>query len=397
LEIKGRIDSFDSLRGIASVIVIIFHCLISFPIFYFATYEDKYNSNIVKLFIITPLHTIWAGNEAVLLFFVLSGFVLSIPFLNNKESNYFAFVVNRFCRIYIPYIIIMFLSSLLMMLFADYKNIDLLSETYNSRWDHPITFKAVEAYILMINYDTTNVNGVVWTLYHEMRVSLFFPLIMVIIVKYNWKKSLFILIASIIFLFNILGLLSNFFTNGLLSDLIFSTRDTVYYTTFFIIGILLAKFQKQIKSLIKPMNIIKKVFLLLLSLSLINFRWMLLIYKFNNAILKDIIPVLGIVILFGLVLSCGKLDLFLAKSYFLFLGKISYSLYLVHIPVLMISSLYLSKIIPLKMAFLLIPFLSIPIAYLVNRFIEIPSIKLGKKLTKRLTNKSNKKKYNYSA
>src|ERR1700738_3699896 len=107
-----RIDILDSLRGLAALSVVFHHCLLVFPIFLAAFYHNpNLNNNLVLILTYSPIHILWAGHEAVILFFVLSGFVLSLPFLNNNTISYHKYIVKRFCRIYIPYIIVLFISS----------------------------------------------------------------------------------------------------------------------------------------------------------------------------------------------------------------------------------------------------------------------------------------------
>lgn len=85
---KQRFEELDSLRGIAAMSVLVFHCLISFPLFYNANYSQQFSNKLVEFFTSTPLKLLWSGNEPVLLFFVLSGFVLALPFL--KELTHLA-------------------------------------------------------------------------------------------------------------------------------------------------------------------------------------------------------------------------------------------------------------------------------------------------------------------
>ena len=44
------------------------------------------------------------GPEAVILFFVLSGFVLSLPAVNGRPQTYPTFITRRIFRIYVPYL-----------------------------------------------------------------------------------------------------------------------------------------------------------------------------------------------------------------------------------------------------------------------------------------------------
>ena len=387
MKLNGRIDSLDSLRGIAAMIVVIFHCLLSFNVFYYANYEDEYSNKFVELITISPLHTIWAGKEAVLLFFVLSGFVLALPFLNGNAPEYKVYVVRRFFRIYIPYVVLIFISGVLMIIFAEYKDIEYLSSTFNNRWDHYPTITSILAHILMINYDSANINGVVWSLYHEMRISLFFPLIVLLFIKFNWKKALGIALILTFIVYNGFTFVAHGFTNEMLAKLILSFRETFYYLVFFIMGTTLASRMNYVQSLIKPLNPGVKASLFVLSLLLVNDRWMYKIVNFKGSLIDDILPGIGILILFSLILSSEKIDKILTLKPFLFLGNVSYSLYLVHIPVLMLSVTYLSKVLPVEFAFLLVPVLSLPFAYFAYKYIEIPSNNLGKKIGNKISNK----------
>ena len=47
---------------------------------------------------------VYGGHQAVILFFVLSGFVLYLPYTHTAEHILYAdFVIKRICRIYLPY------------------------------------------------------------------------------------------------------------------------------------------------------------------------------------------------------------------------------------------------------------------------------------------------------
>jgi peptidoglycan/LPS O-acetylase OafA/YrhL len=115
----GRIDSLDSVRGMAAMSVVIFHVLISFNMFYKAIHF-KFDNVIVKWLTMTPLHTLWSGYEAVLLFFVLSGFLLALPFVDERPPRYVEYAIKRFCRIYIPYLFAMLMSCAFMVIFSLY-------------------------------------------------------------------------------------------------------------------------------------------------------------------------------------------------------------------------------------------------------------------------------------
>ncbi|MGO9435837.1 MAG: acyltransferase family protein [Terracidiphilus sp.] len=92
-EIKGhRYLELDSLRGIGASIVVFGHFA---GLWSSSAWYSAVNSS--------PLRALFAAHEAVVLFFVLSGFVLSIPLSGERPPSYRVFLLRRFCRIYLPF------------------------------------------------------------------------------------------------------------------------------------------------------------------------------------------------------------------------------------------------------------------------------------------------------
>lgn len=383
---KERLDYLDSLRGIAAMSVVIFHCLISFNIFHKANYESIYSNAFLRFFTESPLKLFWSGKEAVLLFFVLSGFVLSISFFKGRAYNYPIFTARRFARIYIPYIVIMIASVVLTTIFINFKDINGMSSTFNNRWDHEVSLQAIIAYVFMLNYDTANVNGVVWTLYHEMRISLVFPLIVFFIAKYRPFVSNFILLGIILVIYAVFHVLSQ--QGGYIGIIAHDFKGTAFYSIFFVMGATLSKYRLEVSHYLKKQKSIILLFLFVVSLILINSS---ALFK-NNSSVADIVAGLGIVLLFSVVLSSKKAQKFLSTKPFLWLGKISYSLYLIHILVLMSLAILLGNVIGIGFAVALTPLVSLPVAWVVYEYIEKPSIEIGRSWTDFLKSKQVNKK-----
>jgi len=98
-----RFTELDSLRGLAALTVVFCHFVTAYlngPPFAFL---NKF-----------PVRVLLDGHEAVMLFFLLSGFVLSLPY-RQRGVEYGSFLVRRVCRIYLPY-----LGALLIAVLGDW-------------------------------------------------------------------------------------------------------------------------------------------------------------------------------------------------------------------------------------------------------------------------------------
>jgi peptidoglycan/LPS O-acetylase OafA/YrhL len=385
-----RIEYLDSLRGIAAMSVVIFHCMISFKIFHAANYNSNYENGFVRFASESPLKLLWSGKESVLLFFVLSGFVLSISFLNGRAFSYHIFAVKRFARLYIPYIAIMTVSVILTISLFEYKNVDGLSSAFDGRWNHSVPWQVILAYIFMIGYDTSNVNGVVWTLFHEMRISIFFPLLMFIIIKFNAIKSSVIsgfVLVSLWIVFHLISVKKIW----LISLISVYFKETAYYAWFFVMGAILSKYRIEVSKYIQLLKPINKTILIIGSIVLINSKWVYYYIQFEHPIISELLTGIGIVLLLAIVISSTVAQKILLVKPMLFLGKISYSLYLIHMLVLMALSILLSNFIGVVTAIALTPIVSIPVAWITYKCIEEPSIVIGRRWVKSIKKKENLK------
>jgi peptidoglycan/LPS O-acetylase OafA/YrhL len=103
----GRIAALDSVRGIAAFIVVIHHCFLTRAVysnFFFTQWKTPANSLVSWIFLYTPARIVWAGYEAVTLFYVLSGLVLALPWVQGRPPEYSMYAIRRMCRLYIPYL-----------------------------------------------------------------------------------------------------------------------------------------------------------------------------------------------------------------------------------------------------------------------------------------------------
>lgn len=97
----SRIESLDGLRGVAALVVVIFHTVMTQ-----AEWAEAYRAGVPAGGAMwwathTPLHLAWAGREAVLVFFVLSGLVLVLPSLG-RPPHVPSWHARRAVRLLVP-------------------------------------------------------------------------------------------------------------------------------------------------------------------------------------------------------------------------------------------------------------------------------------------------------
>src|SRR5690349_21599193 len=107
-KIKDRLEYLDSSRGIAAIIVLIFH---TNDFIFYNVLDSSTRDFILTSKLQYFLSTLINGVNAVSYFFVLSGFVLSYSYLKNNVSlSLVSFSVKRIFRIFPLYILIVLLT-----------------------------------------------------------------------------------------------------------------------------------------------------------------------------------------------------------------------------------------------------------------------------------------------
>lgn len=371
-----RYEEFDSLRGLAALLVIIGHHMMLLPAY--ENYQYKLNSPfIIYLFKETPLRLVFSsGNESVILFFVLSGFVLYLS-IHNEKFHYDTYIIKRICRIYIPYLVAISISIIAKMLFS-HNDMPFISDWFSKSWTAEDTLVLFLQHLVFIGeYNTDAYNNVIWSLVHEMRISIVFPFLTFFFVRKKLRYSLLWFI--ILSLFSTLGLY--LFDSG---RRITSSFLSFHYITLFFMGALLAKYRYFIFHYALKMKKTVKIILLLTAIICFMYEGMIGEVDFlNNYILRDYVVSFGVCIVMIMSISSWTFSALLRRKVFIFLGKISYSLYLYHLVSLFTVMYLFYDQLPTILVVFLSFFLSFLLSSLGYLFVEKPCIKLGRYLTRR--------------
>ena len=358
-----RLYSLDGIRGLAAFIVVLNHCFLALPDAVAATY-------IVPLIKWTPLRVIMVGRAAVIIFFVLSGLALGLSLLKRMQPSYWKFVVRRICRIY-PSLIAAILFSATLYHLAQPHPIDSLTLWFNHNWSEGAGLDVVLAHIALINRpQDVSLDTVIWSLAYEMRISLIIPALLMLALGVGARMFMVLMLTLAVAVevwLRFFGIESGAYHN---IDIVSAVLATLHYVPFFGFGLLIAVHLARFKAFFAGLSLLASVPL-----------WL-----FAGATLtqySDYICGTGAVVIIGLVLSSPRIGAFLETPVIGWLGRVSYSLYLFHLPILLFAVHRFHGELPAGVYLTAAVFASLVVAEIAYRLIEAPSIEWGRALTRR--------------
>lgn len=357
--LQKRVDSIDSLRGVAIIMVILYHVHAWIP--GLSTLPSWY------------MFPISLGFSGVDLFFVLSGFSLYYAWLRQeqatKEVEVKKYYWRRFWRIYPPYLIAFFIPWLPVLFTTPAEAVK----------------EALWHIFLLHNYSEKffyGANGPLWSIAVEAQFYMLFPLIVLLMKRWGVLQ---IVIAGIV-----LGLIYRTGVYMYFDELTYRQVPKPYLQGFwlaripnFLLGIWLA-YQWTNRNETKKHNASRGLIMLATGVITLAFTW-IVIYYFRHAsmIIRELGFALGYVLIVYGALQ-GALQSLFSTRWLLFSGKISYSLYLTHAPVVLLVGHYARKYFPdLSVAqgfliMLLSIFVSYGVAWLYFRWVETPFFNIAK-------------------
>jgi peptidoglycan/LPS O-acetylase OafA/YrhL len=328
---KGRIFELDALRGIAALMVILFH--FSGP---------------------AGGRTILVLQTGVELFFMISGFVILMTLERVRSSR--EFILSRVIRLYPAYWVCVTITSGLMIIF----HFNTLSNIFSLRYLANLTM--VQSWLSQPNLDDSY-----WTMIIEL---IFYIMMYLIYVSGKIKKIEFIGVVLVIFSLFYGRYFS--FVYDFLNGLVFQYVGLVYFFPLFLSGILYYKIKFEKKSalrfgllvlcIIAQVSLFRKLEWRSTGISIAQYAGMLFIY--NSLFLLYVFDRLR----------------FIVNRVTVFLGFISYPLYLIHnflgvnilIPFLITYMSYWPAMIISVTSFIVL-------AYLIYRLVEKPAISYFRK------------------
>ncbi|MDF0644729.1 MAG: acyltransferase [Nitrospira sp.] len=360
-----RIEFLDHLRGVAIAMVFCLHVFGET----FASDSPQWGRwfvdivhNGISYFLLFPFTYGWVG---VAIFFVLSGFCIHLSYERDQTRDFHRFFFRRFFRIYPPYCIAVVLFTFVI-----------------TPYPAPATTRDLVTHVLLINNldeaSFFSLNPSFWTIAVEVQLYALYPLLVLMAQRFGWASSLW-LAGSVALAIKAYSVLQGYFEGTMLPLPSWLWHSPLRYWFAWTLGAKLADdFLQGRRSVLSrcPM-------------------WVWPSLTILSGILKPLAPftwefaalATGTVIAHLLVrpLSQTFLSHFVVR-HMRTVGLASYSMYLVHQPILSwlrrqaFPAVFGSDMHPFMIVLLCmgawLPILSL--AWLLYRFIEIPSISLGK-------------------
>ena len=369
-----RLTALDGLRGVAAMVVVLHHLYLVAVPFLKATGGTSPGSAYWWISN-TPLKALSAGSEAVMVCFVLSGLVVALPALGNKGFSWSGFLSGRFVRLYLPVWASLAIGTMLIWLSPR----DHSAVTHGSWVDNTnATSIAVDTLLQQasLTMHSFNVNNALWSLRWEIIFSVLLPLFiaLAVAVRRHW---LIALVAA--------------FTLCVVGD--FTAADALLYLPVFFIGTLMAVRLDAIKKWAVYRQLrgrqrlwrqrMSGIVLVGGSLLLITANWLAEPMTGYGTVVRVVLGGLAVLGAAGLVLSAIVVPFVrgaLESRGFQWLGRVSFSLYLVHVPIIATLTFLLGD-----GNWLLIAVLTVPVALLTawgfHWLIERPSHRLARRTT----------------
>ncbi|WP_430735381.1 acyltransferase family protein [Halodesulfovibrio aestuarii] len=362
-----KVSFIHHLRGLAALLVVFAHF---YGVFWTAPGAVAYllhspqytlDGNLPFLTsILQKLSPFNLGAFGVAIFFLISGFVISISI---KKYNTLNFLLARVVRIYPTYLVGFAISSLVLFfysvwydLFADFSVARLVPQ-----------FLLIRDWLWLPSLD-----GISWTLEIELKFYILCALLSVFF-KRNMPRVLAIIICTVSILWAVCWN-NNFFALQAHRYLL-AVSYSFPFIVYMFIGVIFF--------FIYSHELTLKTGFVIIALLFINFLVLCATTSFFEAGYKTYVVNYGIALVIFSLLYLTLNNKVITSPVTYILGNISYSLYVIH-PIVGYAAMHLMLQLGVSYEFIafFVTLISIFSAYLLHRFVELPSHKMAQRLSK---------------
>lgn len=301
-----KITYLEGLRGLCSFIVIFDHCTNSF----YPELRHTGMSTIKDVIAWSPLNIIYSGLPSVYIFFILSGFVLSNKYNRTKDDSVLVSgSIKRYPRLIVPVLFSMIIMWLLSSLSYELLNTHQL-----------LSFKDVimQSFIFVPFGGGSLTNSVLWTIIYEIYGSFLVFAMLSLFGKYKYKYFIY----SIVFVFTINSYYCLFIFGMILNSLYNEGYKFTLNKKLPAALVLLVSFVLMTFPVLRPGVEIGGIYSHLIFFNDITYN-------------RQIVSKIGAMLLFWSMFNLQGATVLFNKKTFQFMGKVSFAVYILHLPVLL--------------------------------------------------------------
>jgi len=365
-----RFENLDGLRGVAALMVLVYHGILVFPQFGNPVLTGS-SAGSWGWFEYSPLRILLSGTEAVLVFFVLSGFVLTLPVLRSAKFAWRAYYPSRILRLYVPVFAALAWSLVVLIVIPRHALIHDPS-AYMAVHAEPITFLKIARDAVLLD-GANSYNGPLWSLQWEVVFSLLLPLYVFLAVRLKrfWLQLVFVLAAI-----------------SAVAAVV--DHPSLQYLPAFGIGALFATALPRVLGLIARINAGSRARATWIALTVVAALLVTTAWTLAPVLPGRILPATQFTVLLGatlfvfIALGSPGAKAFLTTRFVRWLGMISFSLYLTHEPIVV----GVAQLLPRSLepwGFIVSVPLSLLVGWLFYRVVEKPAHRLSQAVKRRLS------------
>jgi peptidoglycan/LPS O-acetylase OafA/YrhL len=383
-------DGLASLRGIAATVVIIFHALLIFQIDSFDNpHRTPLNLDGGWLTATHFLLALFNGRAVVVLFFVLSGTVLAVSLARVGNLTWrpiTAYYIRRALRLLPILCAVTLLSALMHHVYFDQRPLDNVTSWMNSFYKADPDWVDISMNVMGWS---NSLNSPAWTIRIEIAASVVFPLLYFI----TTRDRVTVILGGFV-------LVGFMFAPGL------SLKHTETFLLSFYLGALIPRLSPHFDYAYNRVGVVGRVMMALLTFTIMAGAERVHSPTSFHDPGSVLIVTLCSVALVAFVYSGGHTVLLKSRT-LLFLGKISYSLYLIHFLVLFMLAHAVARSVNispspgdalvLNIGLAIATFaLTVPLAALAYFGLERPCQRLGSRLSRIVLSSSEPRKLPWS-
>jgi peptidoglycan/LPS O-acetylase OafA/YrhL len=364
----ARVASLDGLRGVASVAVVFHHLVLMTPGIAAALWPVRDSTALAVVWrgFTFPLHLILsAGLEFVFVFFVLSGVVLTIPALRASRYSWAVYYPRRLIRLCLPVLASIAVATALLLAVPRYPIAGQESQWLSA--GNSLEFSIGDLLATLNPFGPSQpFNNPLWTLGWEIVFSLLLPVGVLVAVALRGKPRAAALVVVGCLVVTTIGSILGI--------------GAATYLPMFLAGVVLAASLPALRdrfASFQPSSRLSSAALVIICLGLVSVPWIASAINGRLYAVTVGFALLGCIGLVVLALNQPWLASVLEWRPIRWLGMVSFSLYLIHVPVLVTTAFLVGPDRP----FLYIPIglaASLAAAYGFYRAVEAPSHKLAR-------------------